>query len=263
MDNQTPQFAQIPFEIICRFGELSKVEIVVFSNLMAHKNQATGLCNPKPILIANETGIDKGNVSKAIKNLESKGWLIWQKNGEFLFPVLGEKVVNLTTSEDPETNKKLLIQQPKVVNSTTQVVNLTTLLNKEFKHKNNIKENIKEREVASAPPPSKKGTRLSDPFYLTTDMKTWALENCPGVNLITETAAFTDHFRSAPGSKGIKLDWVATWRNWIRREYKTISKNGGQNNAKNNSFGKFDKNAKFDANLDELANDPAFGFATG
>jgi hypothetical protein len=27
---------------------------------------------------------------------------------------------------------------------------------------------------------------------------------------------FKDHYRAAPGSRGIKLDWQATWRNWVR-----------------------------------------------
>jgi hypothetical protein len=32
-----------------------------------------------------------------------------------------------------------------------------------------------------------------------------------------EFAQFTDHFRAAPGVKGRKNDWDATWRNWCRR----------------------------------------------
>lgn len=29
---------------------------------------------------------------------------------------------------------------------------------------------------------------------------------------------FKDHFIAAPGQKGVKIDWLATWRNWIRRQ---------------------------------------------
>ena len=29
---------------------------------------------------------------------------------------------------------------------------------------------------------------------------------------------FCDHWKAAPGSKGIKAHWEATWRNWCRRE---------------------------------------------
>lgn len=30
--------------------------------------------------------------------------------------------------------------------------------------------------------------------------------------------AFRDHWIAVPGSKGLKLDWFATWRNWVRNE---------------------------------------------
>lgn len=32
-----------------------------------------------------------------------------------------------------------------------------------------------------------------------------------------EWARFLDHWRAQPGQRGVKLDWGATWRNWIRR----------------------------------------------
>jgi hypothetical protein len=31
-------------------------------------------------------------------------------------------------------------------------------------------------------------------------------------------AAFRDHFTAAPGAKGRKVDWSATFRNWIRKD---------------------------------------------
>ena len=36
------------------------------------------------------------------------------------------------------------------------------------------------------------------------------------VDLYAEHRRFVDHWRSAPGQKGVKLDWRATWRNWMR-----------------------------------------------
>lgn len=32
-----------------------------------------------------------------------------------------------------------------------------------------------------------------------------------------EARKFVDYFRGAAGEKGIKTDWIATWRNWVRR----------------------------------------------
>jgi hypothetical protein len=47
-------------------------------------------------------------------------------------------------------------------------------------------------------------------------MKQWAREHAPLAG-ITDHAMFTDHWRSQSGQRAVKLDWVATWRNWMRR----------------------------------------------
>jgi hypothetical protein len=44
----------------------------------------------------------------------------------------------------------------------------------------------------------------------------WARKNTPKVGT-RETEAFVDYWRGIPGAKGLKLDWLATWRNWMRR----------------------------------------------
>lgn len=62
----------------------------------------------------------------------------------------------------------------------------------------------------------KRGTRLPEDFAVTADMVAWARAQHPTVDGRAETERFRDHFRGAPGQKGVKLDWPATWRNWIR-----------------------------------------------
>ena len=62
----------------------------------------------------------------------------------------------------------------------------------------------------------KRGTRLPDDFTITTDMIDWARKNTPLVGA-KETEAFVDYWRGIPGTKGTKLDWPGTWRNWMRR----------------------------------------------
>ena len=44
----------------------------------------------------------------------------------------------------------------------------------------------------------------------------WAKEQHPNVNTEFETHKFRDYWR---GTGGTKLDWDATWRNWIRRSF--------------------------------------------
>lgn len=47
----------------------------------------------------------------------------------------------------------------------------------------------------------------------------WFREDCPDLPIASAeklTAEFVDHWKGVPGSKGVKLDWEATWRNRMR-----------------------------------------------
>jgi hypothetical protein len=69
----------------------------------------------------------------------------------------------------------------------------------------------------SLPPKSQKNaTRLPDAFVLTADLVAWAAANSPHVNPEREFDRFRDYWRAKAGRDGRKLDWLATWRNWMR-----------------------------------------------
>lgn len=68
-----------------------------------------------------------------------------------------------------------------------------------------------------------KKTKIPDPFMLTAEMRAWAVESAPKVNLKTETESFVDYWR---GEAKTKADWPATWRNWIRRAQQSAEKGG-------------------------------------
>jgi hypothetical protein len=40
---------------------------------------------------------------------------------------------------------------------------------------------------------------------------------CPNVDLKAEHVKFVDYWIAKSGKDAVKLDWDATWRNWIRR----------------------------------------------
>ena len=52
----------------------------------------------------------------------------------------------------------------------------------------------------------------------------------PHVNLDAELDKFCDHWHDQPGAKGRKVNWVGTYRNWIRRE--AASRNGSRARAR-------------------------------
>lgn len=63
----------------------------------------------------------------------------------------------------------------------------------------------------------KPSTQLPEDFALTIDRKSWAKVHTPGINVESEFAEFCDYARSIAWKK---VDWEATWRNWLRKAYK-------------------------------------------
>lgn len=73
-------------------------------------------------------------------------------------------------------------------------------------------------------------TRLPEPFIIDDSMWAWARDNLDSriFNVQAETEAFIDYWRGAAGAKARKLDWPATWRNWMRRANENaINRNRG------------------------------------
>lgn len=62
-------------------------------------------------------------------------------------------------------------------------------------------------------------TRVPEPFEITPDMRRWAAEKTPGLDIDWHTEGFIDFWRGKSGSNAVKLDWPGTWRNWMRQEF--------------------------------------------
>lgn len=66
--------------------------------------------------------------------------------------------------------------------------------------------------------PKSKGTRLDPDWMPSQGLIDQMRSECPGVDLEPEHRVFVDYWIAQPGQKGVKLDWPATWRNWMRRK---------------------------------------------
>jgi hypothetical protein len=66
--------------------------------------------------------------------------------------------------------------------------------------------------------PKAKATRLPADFTVTVEMRDWAVQRFPRVPIDKSTESFIDYWQ-AKSRDNTKLDWVATWRNWIRRDH--------------------------------------------
>lgn len=81
---------------------------------------------------------------------------------------------------------------------------------------------------------AKRGTRLSEDWFLPVEWGQWALSEGwaePGIR--AEADKFKDHWISKAGRDGTKRDWQATWRNWMRnsKQPKLSAINGGSNDT--------------------------------
>ncbi len=74
---------------------------------------------------------------------------------------------------------------------------------------------IEKREAKASP--KKKASRLSEGWVLPMDWGEWAVsQGWAETTVRTEAEKFRDFWVSKPGKDGTKLDWKATWRNWMR-----------------------------------------------
>ena len=92
----------------------------------------------------------------------------------------------------------------------------------EAKEKQNGSKTNPETETETTTTPNgvvsaKRGTRIPDPFIVTADMRRWASERCPAVDVNRSTEKFVNHWRSTTRN-ATKLDWEATWRNWLMND---------------------------------------------
>ncbi|ROS28887.1 hypothetical protein EDF22_0618 [Rathayibacter sp. PhB127] len=66
--------------------------------------------------------------------------------------------------------------------------------------------------------PRKRGVRLSPDWLPSEASRAKARTDAPDVDHRAEHAVFVDYWIAQPGQKGVKTDWEATWRNWMRRK---------------------------------------------
>lgn len=95
------------------------------------------------------------------------------------------------------------------------------------------------KEINSPPVSSlrsepKKGTRLAIDFK--PDLEFAAGEGFSRSEAMTEAMKFRDYWISKPGKDGTKLDWPATWRNWVRNASSRRPSN--QNGRRETDFAK-------------------------
>jgi hypothetical protein len=72
-----------------------------------------------------------------------------------------------------------------------------------------------EQKKTTSSSPRKRGTRIPDSFIASPEMVSWARERTPHVDGKRETEKFINYWSAKSGKDAVKVDWEATWRNWM------------------------------------------------
>ena len=67
-------------------------------------------------------------------------------------------------------------------------------------------------------PVKKRGTRLDPDCLLSDEWANFCKEKRPDLTAREVFESFKDYWIAQAGQKGVKLDWDATWRNWVRNQ---------------------------------------------
>jgi hypothetical protein len=70
-------------------------------------------------------------------------------------------------------------------------------------------------EASVAAQERRRATRIPADFYPSASLIAWAKTTCPQVDGKRETEKFINYWTAKSGRDATKLDWDATWRNWI------------------------------------------------
>lgn len=73
-------------------------------------------------------------------------------------------------------------------------------------------------QALPAKPAAGRGSRLPPNWELPEQWRIWAAAERPDLDPSKTAERFRDHWLAKAGRDGCKLDWLATWRNWVRNE---------------------------------------------
>jgi len=166
------------------------------SRYQGHEVPAGSLvCGRKEL--AAELGISERNVRTALKHLKSTSEATIKSTSKF-------SIISMTNWSNYQDNDQQSDQQ---VTSSRPASDQQVTTSKEGK-----KERKKEVIGARAKTP---GTRIPDDWQ--PDEVFAQREGIGQDRTRREADKFRDYWKSQPGQKGVKTDWDATWRNWVRK----------------------------------------------
>lgn len=190
-------------------------EMLLALALADHAHDDGTSVRPSVAHLAAKTRQSERTVQYQLRKMEAEGWLQLVGNAgggrntprEYRINPDWVKGANSAPLPKGATDdaKGCKPQQERVQNGARK--GATAAAPEPLNHQGTIREPVKAR-----------GTRLPPDWQPDADLLAFAAERgWGGARLADELDAFRDYWHAAPGAKGVKLDWSATFRNWIRK----------------------------------------------
>lgn len=230
-------FALIPIEVI-KDKRLTLEQTRVLIALFSFRGEETNVVWPSREAIAERTGMSLARISEATTALAKLGWL--KKSGSggrsmatrytITVPQQGTVTEQGTVPQqgtkrcpNGELNGALTgngqrTYQEHTKNIPVEVASATARA--QDKARLAVTQSSPGRQ-ATTKPKQDSGSRLPADWVLPMEWAEWALREQPTWtedHVRKVAACFRDYWVAKAGSSARKLDWGATWRNWVRRE---------------------------------------------
>lgn len=184
------------------------------------RNGKTGKCFPSQQEISSMTGLSTATVKRSLGDLVTAGLITRTKTVKGAYRSNDEYVLH----HDYEPAKVPLTMttahhEPR---SPRSKVGLT--LHKSGAHHDLAVEPTGIQPEVNRKVAAQRGTRIPEPFTITPEMVAWARERAPLVDGPRSTEMFVNYWTATTGRNATKLDWPATWRNWMLRDQQTAER---------------------------------------
>ena len=149
-----------------------------------------------------------GNISGYFER-DSDG--VYSAKGRLVFAsVNAKRIVNAQSGAMGGKAKALNLNELDLANASETLERKATILKPEpYK---------KKREAIASPKNTVRGSRLASDWTLPSDWLDWSVKaGLSEPDISREAERFRDYWISKPGREAIKVDWQATWRNWMRK----------------------------------------------
>lgn len=208
MSTRTEGFAPIPTWMI-RDKSIPRSALLVYASLSSRSG--LGAIFPSQAAIAEEAGVSERTVRTMLRHLEEVGVVERARR-----KTKGMKRVTDAYVLHPNGRIDLAATSAGRSDLAADLPATGDASTGNSAHSPLYEAEIEEADNEAAP--RKRGTRIPDPFVVTSEMWAWAADRCPLVDGRRSTEMFVNHWRARTGQIATKKDWPATWRNWLLKD---------------------------------------------